>query len=1501
MSVMKLRMQMYAALIMFVSATLFLNSCSSSSANVVTVTVSPSQAVVIAGQVQSFTATVGGSTNTTVTNWPCTYSYTPAPTTAQPSPVAVKGDCTSGGTITGVTGNIGSWVISTANGSNVLTYTAPSLANFPNPAPILTFTATADADTKKTGTAAVGLDSGIRVSVSPSTATVPVGLTPNQSVTFSASLQNSPPLNLQWKVVQPSQGSSTGTDQTPNPLSTTCAPTCGSMDANNNGIYTAPSTLPTDTTPPGSTTTAATTVYVVVWSASDSNHYAIATVTLVSATANSITFSGISPTVIPAGGILQNIYLNAKNFLNTTSIYFTPPGQTQVGPPIDSSNIFTIPISTEYCTPSATGVTPVVTCDASIMTRVQLTQAQLGVAGQATITVANIPGSATATPPCTVVPSTSNTTSIACPLNLVYTAPALVAAAPDSFPQGQSATLAVNGGYYGGSSSPIVKLLLDGALDTVSTFGPRQFVGSPAGSQLQNPGLYEVSIVSNAPLGSQPMFPIATTNVAVQPTFATVGAVASLPLPTSPASGTNLAPSSFALDSAKGFAVMTEQAGNAIQLVDLTGAAPQFNGGPVPAGISPTSVAIDDQIQIPGYSGQDLGVVVSSGDSKLYLFALSRTTATSLGKTIPVDLATLLQEPGGTTLATPYAIGVDPGTHLAALAYTNTNIGFIVDVNPNLDGSDPRKCFISSQTPPCVIAPISMTTGATPQVVLQPQAPFAYVTPGGSGTTSVVDLLQTGKSAVIAPAVSNGTSGAVRTSQITKIITTQATPHGINPALGGTVIISGLLPADLNGTFQVIPGSVTDAYTFSYAQPGLADEIETNTASQPGMVQYGVPYYSFNTTNTASGAAINPTTRTLAFADYNASSQQIGFIGTLDQTVSSLTLTAGSCLGCTPNPSGAPEINFRSVAFDPYTNVLLAYDPTENAGPTFPGNAISLINPGGPGNGTTQPSYRIVAAISTNQVGQGAYTPAGQTTPVPVYGPMTYDPKSRFALVGNAGSNTLSYMSLDPNGQFKKVAIQKLQIASAGVANASPPLGTLKPATCNPADPAQPCMAQAVPLGQAAQVRVFGQGFGAAAGALVRLDTNVSSSCGGSPTGFCTTWVSDSEVDVSIPASMLTVAHDYSLDVLAGGVVSNSTDLYAVGVLDLTAVCQPTQSNPQGPEGVAIDSLKHVAYITNFACNSVSSIAIDPKGYVRGDGSTASYGTVLNTVTVGTNPIGIDTIPRLHYAVVGNYGDSPTGSASIIDISNPESMAIVPIATTSGTTTTTAQTVPVGLAPLGVTIDQDRALALIANGGSNTLTVIDLTVLLPGAVTTTSPTPTTIAVSGSPTAIAVDPNLAVAAVTVLQNSGSTVATAGIDVISLAADPPVRSTSASVGSLTASLTGIVFDPATPSPLFYATSTQQNVVYAFNPNTNTTQLIRVGINPFGIGYNYQTGTILTINSTSNTSSVIDSQNFKTRGTLGISSQSQFPVAIDNFNNTAIIVDQNNNRVLFLGLPK
>src|SRR5260221_2560905 len=130
---------------------------SSSNANVVTVSVTPSAVTVVAGQVQNFSATVGGSATLTVV-WTCTFVYTPLPTTATPNPVPTKAaPCTSGQTVNG--GSIGTWTTSSTNGSNVLTYTSPSLSIFPNPIPVLSLFSHPDVAKMKPATGHTALDS----------------------------------------------------------------------------------------------------------------------------------------------------------------------------------------------------------------------------------------------------------------------------------------------------------------------------------------------------------------------------------------------------------------------------------------------------------------------------------------------------------------------------------------------------------------------------------------------------------------------------------------------------------------------------------------------------------------------------------------------------------------------------------------------------------------------------------------------------------------------------------------------------------------------------------------------------------------------------------------------------------------------------------------------------------------------------------------------------------------------------------------------------------------------------------------------------------------------------------------------------------------------------------------------------------------------------------------------------------------------------------------------
>jgi hypothetical protein len=1495
------------AMVILVGGVLLQNGCGGSGANTVVDTVSPPTATVVAGTVSTFTSTVTGS-DTLTSTWSCTYVYTPNPTTSQPSP-AQQGpfNCTSGQKVSALNnGSLGTWTITPSSTNSVLTYTAPTLSDMPNPIPTITFTAVADANKSKKGTAVITLDSGIRTAITPATATVPTEITPNQQVLFTADFLNVSPAsaNAQWKVVQPVSGNTTdfpdGT--TPEPQDVSCSPNCGTISAQ--GVYTAPAKQPTNTSPVGAGSQASTlapTVYVVCWAAADIDHYAIATITLVPASTNPLTFTGISPSTIPVGGALQDVWLNANNLLNTTPITFTPPGGSpQV---IPSSNIFTIPITAAYCTPSASGVTPVISCNASIVTRIRLTAQQLTTPGTGTITVKNIPN------------GSGGTKSISYPINLVYASPALVGAVPDSFPQGTSTDFSADGGYFGSSNSPLVQLLFNGQLNlNVGTSNPRQITGYlPGSTALNSPGLYPVSVVSTSvPSLTPPPYPTVSTNVAVQPLFAglstayfTTGTtttpavqIQNPPNIAFPSVGgvTNVAPSSIAVNSAKGYAAITEQGANAVQIVNfvsnpsVSGRYMPQMGIQIPVGSQPTSIAIDNQINLTNYPGQDLGVVVNSADYTLTLLALP--SGQVIGSPISLKGLVLGGQNSSTALPPPYAVGVDPTTHYAVVAFSNAFVGYVVDVNPNPSTVQPP-CFVSSQKVPCALAAVSMNTGTTPQVIMQPDVPLAYVTPGqlgaSSGVTSVVNLLLTNNTVAIA-AAPNGVS--IGTNCVVTITTPVA--NGLNQSSPGSVLISGATPSSIDGTFDVTSATT---YTFTYNYPLTTCPSSTQTGGG-GSVTFGNPYYTFAVSSTATGGAINPVTRMFAFADPSAStsSPQLGFISYLDQSVSSLYLTRGSCNTCAPIPSGAPEVGLRSVAWDPFSDVLVAYNPANNY------NEISLINPGGiAATGGAAAPYRIIQAVSTGQTGTGSFTPPGSSTPVTVYGPMNYDPKTNLVLVANAGSNTLTYLDIDPTTTFKPVSIQDILVTSGGVASAQPPLAgapnapsPLPKAVCDPANPTNiyaSCFPQAVTVGQSATLRILGQGFTSGGNPIVRLD--------GDPTGVTVTNASYTEVDVTIAASRLTRAHDFALDVISGSVGSNTDDLYATGVITLSSLC----SSAVMPEAVAVDNEANVAAFTSYGCNTLSFVSLDAS---NAHNYGVPYGALLATVKVGKNPIGVDMIPRLGYAVVANYGDS---SASIIQYGgSPFTASQISFASASCVSGVSTTNLCTGLSPVGVAIDQDRALALVANNGGNSISAIDLTPLLTtqhtGACTPGACMSTLVATSGPPTAVAVDPDSAIAVVTNIQNAGTTSVTGGLDVINLATTPPSKTTTASISSLTANPTGIVYDPVPSPPLFYATSTQQNAIYTFDPSSGTTNLIRVGVNPYSIAYNYQTGTLVSINSTSNTSSVVDAVNapaFVTRATLGISSQSQFAVALDQFTNTAIVVDQNNDRVLLMPMPK
>jgi DNA-binding beta-propeller fold protein YncE len=471
------------------------------------------------------------------------------------------------------------------------------------------------------------------------------------------------------------------------------------------------------------------------------------------------------------------------------------------------------------------------------------------------------------------------------------------------------------------------------------------------------------------------------------------------------------------------------------------------------------------------------------------------------------------------------------------------------------------------------------------------------------------------------------------------------------------------------------------------------------------------------------------------------------------------------------------------------------------------------------------------------------FSSGGATVNLQLYGATQVDPNSNSVLVANSGSDNLSFFHLSQT--FKPVNIERVITPPVAGAFLSQAVITTSGSS----------------FGSLAGVRILGSGFDA--GSQVRLD--------GQALAASVTYVSPRELDVTIPASFLAAPHRYALDVISSaGVVSNNTDFTVIESIPIPA-CSGTAA---APDAVAIDEQRNIAVVTDLNCQSASIISLK---------HDATFGTLTNSIPVGASPAAVAVIPRFGFAVVTN---NSAGTASILNLD---------------TNAQATSDVTVGTQPSGLAINQATGIALIANTGSNTVSSIDLNPLLaspPGTVSSS-----TIAVDQSPIAVAIDPdrgtnNLGLAVVTSLILNGASAPFGGLDVVDLGTSPPTRDSSASINSIQATPTGVVFDPATT--LFYATSSQGNNISAFDPDNSNLESIAVGINPTSLAFNFQTSTIVTVNALSNTISIVDSQTFKTRATLGISGSSEFAAAIHPLTNLAVIADQANNRVLLLPLP-
>jgi DNA-binding beta-propeller fold protein YncE len=351
-----------------------------------------------------------------------------------------------------------------------------------------------------------------------------------------------------------------------------------------------------------------------------------------------------------------------------------------------------------------------------------------------------------------------------------------------------------------------------------------------------------------------------------------------------------------------------------------------------------------------------------------------------------------------------------------------------------------------------------------------------------------------------------------------------------------------------------------------------------------------------------------------------------------------------------------------------------------------------------------------------------------------------------------------------------------------------------------------------------------------------------------------TTFVNSRELTANLPASQLASPMHYVVDVQnPDGNVSNVNDFYVMKAVSVGTA----------PRAVAIDPERNLAIVTN------TSGAGDSKNL--GSVSIIDLGTFAEKfrVTAGRSTQGVALSSLAGRAAVTNTDDD---TVSVINLDTGALATTVSVAPSSGTSK-----------PIGIAVHPGTGQVVVADSNASQLSFFDIA--SPG-------TPSTLTVDVGPNAPAIDPTRNVAAVA----EGASDKVVIVDLSSkqiLSRIPGV-----------AFPTGAIYDP--DSDNFLVTSSTTNNVYSFH--VDPTQGVyspplgySVGFNPTSLDYNYRTSTLVTGNALAQTLSVLDFLTGKVKAVIPISLSQQFALAIDPRSNRAVVVDQNNNRILILPLPR
>lgn len=1085
----------------------------------------------------------------------------------------------------------------------------------------------------------------------------------------------------------------------------------GTIDPNS-GLYAAPSTAETDT--------------VTATSAVDPTQFASATVSVVAAADPTVT--SISPPNGALGAAFQEVFITGTNFISTTNVFVN-------GTLLPSGALFATNSTTLF----------VIVPDSVLSANFPVS----GPTVPLTFTVGRQNG---AQQSCSPLP---------CQLVLSPVRPALVASKPDSVQVSATGTaITLDGGYFGTTNAtlgfqgnPMVTVQLAGHPASFTYNSDRELLVTAPPSSLSTAGLYPLTVtgaVSGSANGS-----MAATNLAVEPT-ATPSLTATVTV--------GATPSAVAINTATGFAVVTNQGSGDISIINLaspgTPAALCTDGGTEPCttrtATAPISVAVDNL--------RNIALVANSGSATLAVVDLSVPRVTALLTFPSANTA------GGAFALIPRAVGINPVSGRALVAFTSTantgsNVAAILDMS-QLQGLSGSVTLPAAGANPGLIGVASISNGLNTHIAVSPRLNWALVTPGGVGALSIVDLGRRTTNQL------GGVSCVAGSSPPTVTVTTPA----VNSVqVGQPMLISGVTPASFNGIFSVASASST---SFTYFAP-----CPSGTASgSGGTASYANPVASVGVDLNVRSVSINDETQKALLVD--PTSFEPAFIFNIldqsSQSVNNLPATNNVAGAINPLTNGGLVLNKGGQAFeiDPTVpTVICSTQPCPSpTPPTFSTsttpvdvaidpitNTAVIVNQGG-----TVSLYSLGPVTSNPQILQTsvALPPAGSSSQVILnssLGAAATAPDQTVTLIGNFDGSSVPQLDGDPSFFTSHTLVSSRKMTAT--------LSGAKVAANGPRRYAVQAADSATAASNAARLPVL------QAVSLITGDCSAPA-----PQG------------VAINSGVTSLGQIFSAAIVTE---PGCNDVSMVSLSDTSGFTHgtgfggtPELAVQSDPQGVDVYSPTGLAVVANAGSNSVSIVDM-----VNDD--------VPTTFSTDPVPDGVAVDLGTGKALVTANG------ASVVDT--------FPVSTASQTPS------PIGVqqGPSGVAIDALRGVAAVANSASLSNDVSILNLSSNNTTTTTSPGSIIF-----PQGVAFDPISDTFMITAGSNNqvvllnpvtGQTAfIRVGIDPSSIAYNP-LSSTLVTANNLSGTVTMVDFLDRTVRAVFSLNSSSQFAV-AIQPQTN-----------------------------------------------------------------------------------